>query len=158
MENESNILISTGDKQLAFEVGAQSYAIDTGAVREIRGWTELSGMPHADPHLMGVINLRGEMLPLLGLAAKLGLQTPEINERSVIIIVEEQEAVFGLLVDSVSNIIAPPAEDVKPPPEAAKSGVAAYVSALTLVEDNLTRILDVSALLNASQPLLVEAS
>lgn len=158
MENDSKTLVSVGVEQLAFEVGGQRYAIDIRTVREIRGWTEPSGMPNTEPHVMGVINLRGEVLPLLNLAAKLGLPTPEIDERSVIIVVEVEAAVVGLLVDSVSNIIAPSEEDMKPPPEAAKGADACYVSALTLIEDKLTRILDLSALLPASEPACAEVA
>jgi len=155
MENETKKLSSGSVEHLAFEVGTQNYAIDIGAVREIRGWAEPSGMPDTEPHVMGVINLRGEVLPLIDLAAKLGLKTPEINERSVIIVVEAAAATVGLLVDSVSNIIAPAQEDMKPPPDAASNGDRSYVSALTLIDDKLTRILDLTVLLPESEAAIV---
>lgn len=113
-------------------------------------------MPNTEPHVMGVINLRGDVLPLLGLAGKLGLKAPEINGRGGIIVVEANEEVIGLLVDAVSNNIAPSDEDMKPPPEAAKRGDVSYVSALTSVEDKLTRILDISELFSDSEPALAE--
>lgn len=134
------------EEYLSFEVGGQRYAVAIASVREIRGWTEPSSMPDAEPCIMGVINLRGEILPLMDLAAKLGLVTPEINERSVIIVVEIGENTIGMLVDSVSNIIAPPEEEIKEPPEGAKTGDDNYVAALTLVEENIVRILDLGAL------------
>lgn len=157
-ENEKTNVPIGSVEHLAFEVGTQNYAIDIGAVREIRGWAEPSGMPDTEPHVMGVINLRGEVLPLLDLAGKLGLETPEINERSVIIVVEAQNGTLGLLVDSVSNIIAPSQEDMKPPPEVASNGEKSYVSALTLVEEKLTRILDLSVLLPDPEPVAFEGA
>ncbi|WP_299967759.1 chemotaxis protein CheW [uncultured Roseobacter sp.] len=151
--------INAGVEHLAFDLGGQSYAIDISTVREIRGWTEPSGMPNTEPHVMGVINLRGDVLPLLDLASKLGLKTPEINERSVIIVVQAKEVTVGLLVDSVSDIITPADEDMQQPPEAATKSGDCYVSALTLIEDDVIRILDLNALLHsAEQPPLAEAS
>lgn len=147
MYNDSTSATDTSVEHLTFEVGGQSYAINISAVREIRSWTEPSGMPATEPYVMGVINLRGEVLPLLDLAAKLGLKTPEINERSVIVVIEAEEVTVGFLVDSVSNIIAPSVDDMKPPPESAKNTGNAYVSALTLIDEKLIRILDLSVLL-----------
>lgn len=147
MENESTNLSHGSEEHLAFDVGGQSYAIAIASVREIRGWTEPSSMPDAEAYIMGVINLRGEVLPLMNLAAKLGLETPEINERSVIIVVEIGKQTVGLLVDSVSNIIAPSPDKIKEPPEAARNGENSYVSALTLVEEEIVRILDLSPML-----------
>lgn len=158
MEADASNKTGGGIEHLAFDVDGQSYAIDISIVREIRGWTEPSGMPNTDPYVMGVISLRGEVLTLLDLAAKLGLKTPEINARSVIIVVETQEEVVGLLVDSVSNIIAPSPADMRDPPETAKSGDARYVSALTLLDDTVVRILDLSALLPAEEETLAEVS
>lgn len=158
METEAQTNSTGSVEHLAFEVGGQSYAIDISTVREIRGWTEPSGMPNTESYVMGVINLRGEVLPLMDLAAKLGLKTPEINARSVIIVVEAQNAVVGLLVDSVSNIITPSPSEMQDPPETAKSGGTSYVSALTLHDDSVTRILDLATLLSASEQTLFEAS
>ncbi|MCV3271511.1 chemotaxis protein CheW [Roseobacter sinensis] len=145
-ENQTDTLTRDSKEYLSFVVGGEGYAIAIASVREIRGWTDPSSMPDADPCFMGVINLRGEMLPLLDLAAKLGLKTPQINERSVIIVVEIGQNAIGLLVDSVSNIIAPPAEEMKEPPESAKNAASNFVSALTLVDEKLVRILDLAAI------------
>ena len=150
MEKEQELADEVDQEYLAFEAGGQSYAVTITAVREIRGWTEPSGMPDAEPHILGVINLRGEFLPLIDLAAKLGLNTPNIDERSVVILVEVAEATVGLLVDSVSNIITSNAQDMQPPPEVAKGHAPSYVSALTLVDDKTLRILDLSAVLQTS--------
>jgi len=69
-------------------------------------------MPNTEPHMLGVINLRGEVLPLFDLVAKPGLKTPEINVRSVIIVFEADKEVIGFLVDSVSNILTPQQDEI----------------------------------------------
>lgn len=158
METEKGTNPEDDGEFLAFEVGGQGYAVDIAAVREIRGWTEPAGMPNAACHVMGVINLRGEILPLLDLAAKLGLHTAEINERSVIIVFEFQGATMGVLIDAVSDIIAPSEKDMQPPPDAAASENGSFVSALTMVDDKIIRILDLATLLSDIEPKMAQVS
>ena len=136
---------------LSFEVSGEGYAIDIALTREIRGWTEPSIMPDTADFELGVINLRGEMLPLIDLAAKLGLASPEIHERSVIIVAEVNEIAVGLLVDSVSNIIAPTDDELRPPPDLQNGGKNSYVSGLTIIDDKMVRILDLSSALASQQ-------
>lgn len=151
--------MSNPAEYLSFEVSSEGYAIDIALTREIRGWTEPSVMPEAKAHELGVINLRGEMLPLIDLAAKLGLESPEIHDRSVIIVAEVNNAAVGLLVDSVSNIVAPTDEEIRTPPDAGQGDGSDYVSALTIIDDKMVRILDLKAVLatgKSPQPTSVE--
>lgn len=136
---------------LSFEVSGECYAIDIALTREIRGWTEPSAMPDTPNYELGVINLRGEMLPLIDLAARLGLVSPEIHAGSVIIVAEVNNMAVGLLVDSVSNIIALTRDDMRPPPDMANGGKHDYVSALTVVEEQMIRILDLGPALADEQ-------
>lgn len=136
---------------LSFEVSGECYAIDIALTREIRGWTEPSAMPNTPNYELGVINLRGEMLPLIDLAARLGLVSPEIHAGSVIIVAEVNNMAVGLLVDSVSNIIALTRDDMRPPPDMANGGKHDYVSALTVVEEQMIRILDLGPALADEQ-------
>lgn len=136
---------------LSFEVSGEGYAIDIALTREIRGWTEPSAMPDTPNYELGVIDLRGEMLPLIDLAARLGLASPEIHARSVIIVAEVNNMAVGLLVDSVSNIIALSADDMRPPPDMANGGKHDYVSALTVVDEQMIRILDLGPALADEQ-------
>lgn len=152
--NEENV--SAGSETielLSFLVGGQDYAIDICATREIRGWTSPSELPDAPEHILGVINLRGQALPLLDLAARLGLPTPAVNEKSVIIVAEQDGVPFGLLVDAVSDIIAPSEEDMQPPPEAATSEIDAPVRALTIIGEKMVRVLKLSSVFPANAAL-----
>ncbi|MGA9251080.1 MAG: chemotaxis protein CheW [Roseobacter sp.] len=136
---------------LSFEVSGECYAIDIALTREIKGWTEPSAMPDTPNYELGVINLRGEMLPLIDLAARLGLASPEIHARSVIIVAEVNNMAVGLLVDSVSNIIALTRDDMRPPPDMTNGGKHDYVSALTVVDGQMIRILDLGPALADQQ-------
>jgi purine-binding chemotaxis protein CheW len=106
-----------------------------------------SSVPDAPPHVLGAINLRGVVAPLLNLAACLGVTTRTESERNVIIVVEIDETLFGLLVDAMSDIIEPSGDEMQSPPDAAKSGDQSYVRASTLVGEKMVRILSLASVL-----------
>lgn len=88
-------------------------------------------MPDAPANMLGVINLRGEVLPLLEPAARLGLPSPEVSERSVIIVAEVDNDLIGFLVDAVSDIIVFSEDELQPPPETATRDAEPCVRSLT---------------------------
>lgn len=100
---------------LTFRLADQEYALDIMSVREIRGWTRATPLPHAPHYMKGVINLRGTVLPVMDLAMRLGLPEREQNERNVIIVVKFEDVMTGLLVDAVSDIVALTKDDLQPP-------------------------------------------
>ena len=134
---------------LSFSVGQQSYAIEIMAVREIRGWAKPTPLPHAPPFMRGVINLRGTVLPIIDLAARLGLEPTQVTDRNVIIVVQVNDQTVGLLVDAVSDILALDKADMQPPPEMNTSSDGGFIEALTIVDERMIRILDLRALLPA---------
>lgn len=127
---------------LTFKLSDQEYSLDIMCVREIRGWTKATPMPHAPSFMRGVINLRGTVLPVMDLADRLGLPARAHSDRNVIIVVKHGEAMTGLLVDAVSDIIALKQSDLQPPPDAASHGAPAIIKSLTLIEDRMIRVLD----------------
>ena len=127
---------------LTFQISDQEYSLDIMCVREIRGWTRATPMPHAPSFMRGVINLRGTVLPVMDLAERLGLPARPQSERNVIIVVKHGDAMTGLLVDAVSDIITLNPSDLQPPPDAATTGAPAIIKSLTLIEDRMIRVLD----------------
>ena len=138
---------SQGQPLVAFRVAGQDYCIDIMAVREIRGWTPATALPHAPPHVRGVINLRGQVVPILDLAARLGLPSPEPDGRHVIVIVAVGERVLGLLVEAVSEILSVPQEAVHPAPDF--DGETSLVQAVITLEERMFRFLDLGDVLSA---------
>jgi purine-binding chemotaxis protein CheW len=132
---------------LSFRVGEQEYSLDIMSVREIRGWTRATPLPHAPPHVRGVINLRGIVLPVIDLAARLGLPAIAGDERNVIIVVQRDQQTAGLLVDAVSDILALPDDALQPPPDIGTDIDAPCISALTIVDGRMIRVLDLASVL-----------
>ena len=102
---------------IAFRIGDQEFCVDIMSVREIRGWTPATAMPHAPGHMLGIINLRGAVLPIVDLSARLGMKRAEPSPRHVIIVAQVNRKVVGLLVDAVSDILTVSDEDIQPTPE-----------------------------------------
>ncbi|MGJ5619137.1 chemotaxis protein CheW [Sulfitobacter sp. MF3-043] len=136
---------------LTFRLADQEYSLDIMSVREIRGWTRATPLPHAPHFMKGVINLRGTVLPVMDLGARLGLPPCERADRNVIIVVKFEDTMTGLLVDAVSDIIALTAQDLQPPPDMNSGSVPNVVSALTLIDDRLIRVLDLAIVIAPSQ-------
>ena len=127
---------------LTFRLADEDYAMDIMSVREIRGWTRTTPLPHAPSYMCGVINLRGTVLPVMDLSERLGLPAQEKSDRNVIIVVKQGDALTGLLVDAVSDIVALTADELQPPPDMTPGSGANVVSALFLIEDRMIRVLD----------------
>lgn len=147
--------MTTNDKSskelLTFQLGDQEYAVDIMSVREIRGWTKTTPMPHAPTFMKGVINLRGTVLPVIDLSTRLGLDPIETTDRNVIIVVKTSFGTTGLLVNAVSDIITLSIDDLQPPPDISTSSEAGSITALTLIEEKLVRILDLEAITSNSE-------
>ncbi|AQR62535.1 chemotaxis protein CheW [Brevundimonas sp. LM2] len=88
---------------ISFEIGEQEYCIDVRSVREIRGWSPTTAMPQTPDYMLGVINLRGTVIPVLDLRCRLGLGPTEPSARHVIVVIEHDARTAGLLVDAVQE-------------------------------------------------------
>jgi purine-binding chemotaxis protein CheW len=127
---------------LTFRISEQEYSLDIMCVREIRGWTTTTPLPHAPSYMKGVINLRGTVLPVMDLSERLGLPRTEHSDRNVIIVVNHGEAMTGLLVDAVSDIVALSDDELQPPQDMSGSMPTGVIKALTLLGDRMIRVLD----------------
>lgn len=132
---------------LSFLVGGQDYSVDIMSVREIRSGAKATSLPHAPPFVRGVINLRGMVLPIMDLACRLGMPDQEENARNVVIVVAVENRTVGLIVNAVSDILSIPESELQPPPEMRADRDQNFVSALTIHEGRMIRVLDLQAVL-----------
>ncbi|RWX76981.1 chemotaxis protein CheW [Neorhizobium lilium] len=110
-------LVQGSQELIAFRIGDQEFCVNIMSVREIRGWTPATPMPHAPAYVMGIVNLRGAVLPIVDLSARLGMGEAEPTPRYVIIVAHMRERVVGLLVEAVSDILTITDENIQPVPE-----------------------------------------
>lgn len=136
---------------LSFYVGDHEYSVDIMSVREIRGWTKTTSLPHSPDFVRGVINLRGTVLPVVDLALRLGLEAQDPHERNVIVVVDLDGRTLGLRVDAVSDILSIPASAMQTPPQISADSADTFLRALTIVDERMVRVLDLKAIMPASE-------
>lgn len=145
----TDISTTDGRELISFQVGDQEFCVDIMAVREIRGWASATPLPHSPSYVRGVINLRGAVLPVIDLAARLGLPPTEATERSVIIVTQIDNRTVGLLVDAVSDILTITDDMVQTTPDVACDTVKTFVKGILAVEGRMISTVALDQLLPA---------
>ncbi len=151
---EENAQVSNETRELiSFRVGEQEYCVNIMAVREIRGWSPATTLPQSPAYMRGVINLRGAVLPIMDLAARLGMQTTEPNVRSVFIVVQADSRTVGLLVDAVSDILSITDEMCQPTPDIACENVRHFVKGIISIDGRMISEISLDRLLPEREAL-----
>lgn len=146
----SSILGATDNAQcLTFRVGTEEFGVDILSVQEIRGWSGATPLPHSPSHMLGVINLRGSVIPVIDLRRRFGVAAAGFDASTVVVIVRRSTAsgshVAAFVVDAVCEVCDIRAGDRKPVPE----GLAAhrgFISGLAAVADRTIILLEVEQL------------
>ena len=132
---------------ITFVSGGQEFGANIMTIREIRGWTETTLLPHAPDFVRGVINLRGVVLPVVDLKSRLGRGLTEANLKHVIIVVKSGERTIGLLVDAVSDILTATAADIQPTPELARDSANSFVDGIAVLDARMVTLLSMEKLI-----------
>jgi len=131
---------------ITFITGQQEFGANIMTIREIRGWTETTPLPHAPDYVRGVINLRGVVLPVVDLKARLGRGLTEANQKHVIIVVKSGERTVGLLVDAVSDILTVTASEIQPTPELSRDTSSSFVEGIAVLDQRMVTLLSMEKL------------
>lgn len=134
---------------ISFEINGQEFCIDISVVREIRGWTAATPMPQTPDYILGVINLRGAVMPVFDLRSRLGLGRTEPSSRNVIVVVQTEGQMVGLLVDAVQETFMVDAEVLQAPPVMDAIGEV-FVDAIIPMDGRMLSRLVVAALVPRS--------
>ncbi|MDX8348587.1 chemotaxis protein CheW [Cognatiyoonia sp. IB215446] len=126
---------------VSLRAGGQGYCVEITSIREIRRWRTVTSLPNSDKSILGVMNLRGAVIPIIDLAARLGLQITEVGPRSVVVVVAVGNRVIGLLVEAVSEILSIVADEIQPNPTQGHDGNDGQVVGLVSVEEEMLKIL-----------------
>jgi purine-binding chemotaxis protein CheW len=136
---------------LTFVLGSETYGVDILRVQEIRGFSAVTKIPHAPSHVLGVLNLRGSIVPIVDLRMRFSLERAEYNAVTVIIVLSVQSANgrrdFGVVVDGVSDVVDVNKAEVRPAPELGSSSATEYILGLVPVADRMVVLLDIDTLI-----------
>ena len=134
---------------LTFTLGHQDYAIEILKVQEIRGYSAITPIPNSPGWMKGVMNLRGTVVPVVGLREKFGLDPMDYTKFTVIIVVTVGKRVVGVVVDGVSDVLDLPASSIEPPPELGSAVDTSFMTGIANQADQLIALLDIEAALGA---------
>jgi len=147
----------TNRQVLSFRLEEETYAVDILRVREIRGFSAVTKMPEAPSHMLGVLNLRGSIVPIIDMRRRIGMAATEPTPQMVVVVLSVEGArarrEFGLVVDGVSDVLDIPRHDIKPAPEIVSAHGEDLVCGLAPIGERMLMLLDIDRMLGGEPSL-----
>lgn len=132
---------------LTFSIEKECYGIEIRYVTEIIGIQAITAIPELPEYVKGIINLRGKIIPVIDVRFRFKKQPKEYNDRTCIIVVDIKDISIGLIVDSVSEVLTIPDEDIVEPPQMNKGFNNRYIKKIGKVGSDVKLLLDCEKLL-----------
>jgi len=145
-------------QQLTFNLAGEEYGVDILSVREIRGWSRVTRIPQTPAYVLGVLNLRGAIVPIMDLRLRFGLERETYGESTVVIIVAVAERLFGIVVDAVSDVVDIDPAAVKPVPDMGAIVDTRYLKGLATHVERMVMLLDVEKLMRPEDVETLDAA
>jgi purine-binding chemotaxis protein CheW len=149
-------LSTDGNQYLTFALGEEEYGVDILKVQEIKGYTPATPVPNTPGYIKGVMNLRGTIIPVVDLRAKLALTETEYNQFTVIIVVMVGTKVVGLIVDSVSDVMNIPKSDMQEVPEFGSTVDVRFIEGMAKAAEKIVMLLDIDKVVASEELELIE--
>lgn len=148
-DNPSNA--ANAGEYLSFTLGAEQYGVDILKVQEIRGYDQVTRVPDAPDYIKGVINLRGTIVPVIDLRLKLRLDDARYDAFTVMIVLNVEQRVVGIVVDSVSDVIELSSEQIRPTPEFGAAVDTRFINGIGTQDERMLILLDIETLLDTAE-------
>jgi len=147
-------------KYLTFALGPEEYGLEILKVREIIGYMEITAVPQTPHHVKGVINLRGQVIPVVDLRAKFGMDTTDVTDQTCIIVVEiaQGQRTFstGMVVDRVQEVLDIAGEDIEEAPQFGAAVETDFILGMGKIGDTVKILLDIDKVLAGDDLALEE--
>lgn len=151
---KTTVLGAVADELLqlvSFKIGAEEFGVDITKVQEINRMVEITKVPQAESYVEGVINLRGKVIPIIDLRKRMNMEIKENDKNTRIVVVDIENFVMGMIVDSVSEVLRIPASTIEPPPDIVTGVNADYIQGVAKLEDRLLIFLDLSKVISVEE-------
>ena len=158
MANEKNVSMNS-TRYLAFSLKEEEFAVPLSAVREVIALPEITPVPHAPQHFLGIMNLRGQVISVMDLRTKMGIKVSD--DQSVetgVIIFDFGEVSLGAVVSSINSVVSFAFEDIQEKPQTMNQFRSDYITGVAKRGDRLTLILDVVRALDQGELAAVKAA
>ncbi len=134
-------------KYLMFALGSEDYGIEIQYVTEIIGVQPIIVLPEMPDYSKGIINLRGKIIPVIDIRLKFKKEPVPYTDRTCIVVIDTEDIVAGLIVDTVAEVLSIEDENILPPPNIGTNLSNKYMSAIGKTEDKIILLLDCKKLL-----------
>ncbi len=141
---------------ITFGIASQRFGIDIMTVREIRAWSPVTRLPRVPDYVAGVVNLRGAVLPVIDLAARLGWTPTDATPRNPIIVIEYESQMRGLIVHDVADIVSIEADTLQQPDAMGHENITNFLEGIAPLGDEMVMVLDLARLM-ADEPIELAA-
>jgi purine-binding chemotaxis protein CheW len=141
---------------LAFTLGQEEYGVSIQKVQELRGYDAVTQIANAPEFIKGVVNLRGIIVPIIDMRIKFNLGTPTYDQFTVVVILNINNRVVGMVVDSVSDVITLTPEQIKPAPEMGGAVDTNYLLGLGTVDERMLILVDIDRLMSSNEMGLIQ--
>lgn len=163
LEAPTGSITNKGGKYLTFALGREEYGLEILKVREIIGYMDITAVPRTPSYVKGVINLRGQVIAVIDLRAKFGMDTAERTEQTCVIVVEIKQGgrklSTGIIVDHVSEVLDISSEKIEEPPTFGASVDTDFILGMGKIGDSVKILLDIDRVLGEDElKLLAETS
>ncbi len=152
--SDNDGMTDMSDQFLTFILGDEEYGIEILKVQEIKSWGPCTPIPNAPEHVLGVINLRGAIVPIVDLRCRFGMDPKEYTTTTAIIIVrtehDGQHRIVGLVVDKVSEVYHLGADSIQPIEEGANGQDKGYIRGYGQIENKLVVLINLAPILSTS--------
>ncbi len=143
---------------VSFKLGSEEYGVDIAQVQEINRMVAVTHVPRAPQFMEGVINLRGQLIPIIDLRARFGMPRAEHTKNTRIVVTEIGAKRVGMVVDSVSEVLRLPVEDIEPAPEMITGVETEYIRGVGKIEDRLIILLDLARIISGAEKRELESA
>jgi purine-binding chemotaxis protein CheW len=147
---------TSGGEFLTFTLGPEEYGIDILKVQEIRGYDAVTVIANTPKFIKGVINLRGIIVPIVDMRIKFNLENVNYDQLTVVIILNLESRVVGMVVDGVSDVIALTPEQIKVAPQFGATLDTQYLMGLGTIDERMLILVDIEKLMSSSDMELVD--
>ncbi len=147
------------NQYLTFRLAEEEFGVGILQVKEILEYGGVTSVPMVPDFIKGVINLRGNVVPVMDLKARFQMQSGELDKRACVVIVEVnmngEETVMGILVDAVSEVMEIPPQDIEPPPPFGSKVSVDFIKGMAKVDKQFTMLLDIDKILSEEELAVV---
>lgn len=142
------------EQYMTFKCSDEIYGISIKYVNEIIGLSQITKVPETQDYLIGLINLRGKIIPVIDVRIRFGKEPLEYNDRTCVIVIDVKSTVIGLIVDAIDEVAAFAENEITPPPSVSDIAMQAkkYVFGIGRVNGEVKLLLDPDKLINDPEP------